>query len=508
MKKIIILTLAFLSLALFGFTEKGMAKDYENTAKPESTVPWEYGNEKMLQTQSSNAPVIADISKWQGNIDWSKASKVLDLVIIRTQDGRAKEDHMHRVYEREATKYNVPFGVYSFVRAGTPNEAKLEARAFYNRASKNAQFYVLDVEVKTNKKGYSMRKVVDAYVDEMNRLTNKKIGLYVANHLYSSFNLNSKRFDFVWIPRYGKSAPTHKHDIWQYTSRGSLPGIKGDVDLNRLSNGTKLEYFTNRVSSISNSTLAKKYHMTNPTYVVTKNAVVSYKKKDFIPKNKRKTIPQGTFLKVKKITKSSNGIPHLELTDGTFITASKGAVIKTTASKYKQYYDAQDKVTSIVVIKDILQYKKASGNELKTRNKIKVNTVLKVKNATYDGSGAIRFQLVNGGYITANKSYIVRSLKTINKYYTYIPKNLHVKNETTIYSYKYFKYASKSKKLRANAKLEIVGLEYNKIGYPRFKLSNGYYISTMKSKLKVVKPIVEKPLNETEVPAEEMSANK
>lgn len=513
MKKMMIFTLAFLSLALFAFTEKGFAKDYENTAKPESTVPWEYGNEKMLQTKSSNAPVIADISKWQGDIDWSKASKVLDLVIIRTQDGRAKEDHMHRVYEREATKYNVPFGVYSFVRAGTPNEAKLEARAFYNRASKNTQFYVLDVEVNTNKKGYSMRKVVDAYMDEMNRLTNKKIGLYVANHLYSSFNLNTKRFDFVWIPRYGKSAPSHKHDIWQYTSRGSLPGIKGDVDLNRLSNGAKLEYFTNRVSSISDSTLAKKYYMTNPTYVVTKTAVVSYKKKDFITKNKRNTIAQGTFLKVKKITKSSKGIPHLELTDGTFITASKGSVVKTTASKYKQYYSAKDKVTSIVVIKDVKHYKKSNGNELQTRNKIKANTVLKVKNVVHDGSGATRFQLTNGGYITANKSDVVRTLKTINKYYTSIPKDLHIINDTKVYSFNYFKYASKSMELLADTKLEIVKLEYNKIGYPRFKLSNGYYISTMKSNLKVIKPIVEEPVveeqkGEIETPSDIVSMDK
>lgn len=499
MKKIFILTLAFMSIALFGFTQKGLAKDYENTAKPESTVPWEYSNVKMLQTKSSNAPVIADISKWQGDIDWSKASKVLDLVIIRTQDGKAKEDHMHRTYEREATKYNVPFGVYAFVRAGTPNEAKLEARAFYNRASKNTQFYVLDVEVKTNKKGHSMRKVIDAYMDEMNRLTNKKIGLYVANHLYSSFNLNTSRFDFVWIPRYGTSAPSHKHDIWQYTSRGSLPGIKGDVDLNRLSNGAKLEYFTNKVSSVSDSTLAKTYYMTNPKYVVTKNAVTNYKKKDFIPKNKKNTIPQGTFLKVKKITKSSKGIPHLELTDGTFITAKKNTVIKTTSSKFKNYYSAKDKVSSVVAITDVKRYKKSTGNEQHASKKIKANTVIKVKKVVFDGSGATRFQLVNGGYIQANKKNVVRTLKTINKYYTSIPKNLHTAKATTIYSFQYFKYASKSLKIPANTKLEIVGLEYNKIGYPRFKLSNGYYISTVKSNLKVIKPIKEKtPIEEDE----------
>lgn len=508
MKKIFILTLAFMSIALFGFTQKGLAKDYENTAKPESTVPWEYGDVKMLQTKSSNAPVIADISKWQGNIDWSKASKALDLVIIRTQDGRAKEDHMHRTYEREATKYNVPFGVYAFVRAGTPNEAKLEARAFYNRASKNTQFYVLDVEVKTNKKGHSMRKVIDAYMDEMNRLTNKKIGLYVANHLYSSFNLNTSRFDFVWIPRYGTSAPSHKHDIWQYTSRGSLPGIKGDVDLNRLSNGAKLEYFTNKVSGISDSTLAKKYYMTNPKYVVTKTAVVSYKKKDFIPKNKKNTIQQGTFLKVKKITKSSKGIPHLELTDGTFITASKGSVVKTTASKYKQNYSAKDKVTSVVAITDVKRYKKSTGTELQTNKKIKANTVLKVKKVFYDGSGATRFQLVSGGYITANKASVVSTLKKINNYYTSIPKNLHIVKDTKVYSFKYFKYASKSIELPANTKLEIVALEYNKIGYPRFKLSNGYYVSTMKSNLKIIKPIVEEPIDETAPPMEVLPTSK
>ena len=34
---------------------------------------------------------IADISKWQGDIDWSKAAKELDFVILRASCGTSED---------------------------------------------------------------------------------------------------------------------------------------------------------------------------------------------------------------------------------------------------------------------------------------------------------------------------------------------------------------------------------------------------------------------------------
>ena len=41
---------------------------------------------------------IVDISKWNGNIDWSVAAPQLDLVIARVQDGSNYVDPMYKEY--------------------------------------------------------------------------------------------------------------------------------------------------------------------------------------------------------------------------------------------------------------------------------------------------------------------------------------------------------------------------------------------------------------------------
>jgi len=46
--------------------------------------------------------------------------------------------------------------------------------------------------------------------------------------------------EFIWIPRYGSNsgklekAPAYPCDLHQYTSRGKVAGISGNVDANRV----------------------------------------------------------------------------------------------------------------------------------------------------------------------------------------------------------------------------------------------------------------------------------
>lgn len=59
--------------------------------------------------------------------------------------------------------------------------------------------------------------------------------------------------DIMWIPHWGKNdgqipddkyKPDHPHEIWQYTSKGTLAGVNGNVDLNQLTDTKPLSYFT------------------------------------------------------------------------------------------------------------------------------------------------------------------------------------------------------------------------------------------------------------------------
>ncbi|WP_033718079.1 GH25 family lysozyme [Bacillus cereus] len=183
---------------------------------------------------------IVDISKWNGNINWDVAASQLDLVIARVQDGTNTVDHMYQGYVREMKKRSVPFGNYAFCRFVSENDARVEARDFWNRGDKDALFWVADVEVKTMG---DMRAGTQAFIDELRRLGAKKVGLYVGHHTYKEFQADKINADFVWIPRYGGNKPAYPCDIWQYTDSGNVPGI-GKCDLNELFGSKPLSWFT------------------------------------------------------------------------------------------------------------------------------------------------------------------------------------------------------------------------------------------------------------------------
>lgn len=183
---------------------------------------------------------IVDISKWNGNINWDVAAAQLDLVIARVQDGSNVVDHMYQSYVSEMKRRGVPFGNYAFCRFVSENDARVEARDFWNRGDKDALFWVADVEVKTMG---NMLAGTLAFIDELRRLGAKKVGLYVGHHTYKEFQADKVNADFVWIPRYGGNKPAYPCDIWQYTETGHVEGI-GKCDLNELIGDKSLEWFT------------------------------------------------------------------------------------------------------------------------------------------------------------------------------------------------------------------------------------------------------------------------
>ena len=97
---------------------------------------------------------IADISKWQGNVNWSEAAKELDLVILRASCGTSEDTK----YERNVNaciENSIPFGAYHYVKAGTVADAVKEAQVFLKvTAAKSASppFYIADIEYEAQTK--------------------------------------------------------------------------------------------------------------------------------------------------------------------------------------------------------------------------------------------------------------------------------------------------------------------------------------------------------------------
>ena len=213
---------------------------------------------KASTPKKSNNTVIADISEYQSPsaINYDTFAKQVDHVIVRTMDADY-EDKVHKTHHKELQKRGVPTAAYAFVRGQNDTHMVNEATMFYNRnKGNNVTMYWLDVETVSHP---NMRHGISVYINKLRELGAKKVGLYIAHHLYEQLNLDTSEADAVWIPHYGSggatadSKPNFPCDIHQYTEHGRLPGYSGNLDLNRLIGSKPLEFFTDgKASTVKN----------------------------------------------------------------------------------------------------------------------------------------------------------------------------------------------------------------------------------------------------------------
>lgn len=197
-------------------------------------------------------PVILDISEWQppASINYDKLCAEIDAAIVRVQYGSRYIDKHYKTHITEFQKRKVPVAVYAWIRGVNNADMEKEATDFYNRAKAfSPTYWWLDVEEQSMA---DMRGGTEAYRKKLKALGAKKVGVYVANHLYKQFNLDTSKFDAVWVPTYGANngqyngsnpTATTNYHLHQYTSEGKLNGYSGSLDLSRVAKGQLSDYF-------------------------------------------------------------------------------------------------------------------------------------------------------------------------------------------------------------------------------------------------------------------------
>ena len=202
-------------------------------------------------------PIIVDISEWQvpSQINYDQLSEQIAGVIVRIQYGSNYEDKHYRTHIQEFQKRQIPIAVYAWVRGTSVTDMEQEAIDFYRRGQVfQPTFWWLDVEEQSMG---DMRVGVEAYRKKLKRLGARKVGAYIANHLYHSFSLEVSHFDALWLPTYGRNTgvyngsnptATKDYDLHQYTDKGKLSGYPGYLDLNRIARGKLNDYFNQTVT--------------------------------------------------------------------------------------------------------------------------------------------------------------------------------------------------------------------------------------------------------------------
>ena len=191
---------------------------------------------------------IIDISSWQGDIDFEevKNSGLVDGVIVRIGYGTTLNDDpvLDNKFKRnisELNRLNIPYGVYVYGYAQNEYASSIEAE-FVNNVLKEVDaklslpiFYDAEINefegVTYTKTMY--RKVINNFVSVLNNYGYKDVGLYGNLNMLTNGSLSFSKKYPIWVAQYHNKCEYDKEYVgWQYTSKGVIPGIIGNVDLN------------------------------------------------------------------------------------------------------------------------------------------------------------------------------------------------------------------------------------------------------------------------------------
>ena len=194
-----------------------------------------------------NGTLGIDVSKYQPNINWSsvKASGI-SYVIIRcgyrgASTGALIEDPYFRSHIKGAKSAGLKVGVYFFTTAVTEAEAVEEASMCAALCSGYGLNYPVFMDCESSgRPGYmslsaaQRTSIIKAFCSTV-RSAGYTPGVYANKTWLTSYINTSEISNYkIWLAQYN-STVTYKgrYDLWQFTSKGSVNGIPGVVDMNQ-----------------------------------------------------------------------------------------------------------------------------------------------------------------------------------------------------------------------------------------------------------------------------------
>lgn len=188
-----------------------------------------------------------DISTHNGTIDFAraKASGKVDFVMIRAGYGQNNIDKMFKRNIEECNRLGIPAGAYWFSYALNEQMAKREAQFCLEAVKPYRLEFPIAFDFEYDSVNYAARQGVT-----MTKELASKIALAFCNEIEANkyYCLNYTNTDYMnrffseevnrrfglWLAVWNNnSQPPKVCQIWQYSSKGVIDGISGNVDVNK-----------------------------------------------------------------------------------------------------------------------------------------------------------------------------------------------------------------------------------------------------------------------------------
>ncbi len=234
-------------ISLLLLTEADIDVAAEDTEVADAIADADATEIQQLQASTASAKVGIDVSKWNGEIDWDRVKNAgVEFAIVRagyrgSTTGSLVEDSCFAANMRGAAASGVPVGVYFFTQAVNEVEAVEEASAVLQLirehdldypvfidtegAGGNGRADGLDADTRTAVCEAFCRTIANA---------GYRAGVYASRNWYNN-NLHVDKLEqyCIWLAEY-RHTPLYQgyYHMWQYTSKGAVDGIAGNVDMN------------------------------------------------------------------------------------------------------------------------------------------------------------------------------------------------------------------------------------------------------------------------------------
>lgn len=208
---------------------------------------FQYNSHNYLLLQNLHSSPGVDVSAFQGDIHWKKvASSGIEFAIVRLgyrgyESGKLVEDEYAKKNLDGAAGAGLKVGAYFFSQALTLKEVDEEVDFMLEILGEQHldMPVVLDWEIPAatartaNMDARSLTDIQHHFIDRMTELGYQPMvyfNWHQSENLYYLAELEHAPF---WLALYqDRMTFPWAVDMWQYTDKGSVPGINGNVDLN------------------------------------------------------------------------------------------------------------------------------------------------------------------------------------------------------------------------------------------------------------------------------------
>lgn len=303
---------------------------------------------RVVKPSNATAQGI-DVSYHQGTIDWEKVknSGQVDFAIIRCGIGMDQTNQDDTQWENntsECERLGIPYGTFLYSYADTVEKARSEAQHVIRLVQGKNLTYPIYYDMEDNSvmnkiDSKTAGEIAQTFLNTLEANGYKNVAVYSSKSLFET-KLTADIFNRYprWVAHYNDTCGYQgSYHMWQYTNKGQIDGITGNVDLDyKIGNWTCAGYTpapatpTTPAAPVAPTAAVKKTTVSNPKATTIKSLKKSGKKAIKITYKKVSGV---SGYQIYMSTKKKSGYKKIAT-----LSSKKSSYTKGKLKKGKKYY--------------------------------------------------------------------------------------------------------------------------------------------------------------------------